>query len=243
MQKYIKMGRLFIYFSLLIMFIFVSKDAKSQIISISTSVEFTDATGNTTTESTISASAPIVGHFSVEAENAEGWDVAYKWVFTYMNVALLTRYGNETEYTFTDFGEHKVHCEATFSRINPYSGQKEIVELSTIDNPYTISPLQSILEMPNAFSPNGDGTNDIYKPKSGYQSIIEFHGYIFNRHGQKLYEWTNPEDGWDGTFNGKDVKDGVYFCLVKAKGADGRVFEIKRDVNLMRGFTTEENIY
>jgi len=95
------------------------------------------------------------------------------------------------------------------------------------------------LEFPNAFSPNGDGKNDIYKAKEGYRSIVEFHGYIFNRWGQKLYEWTDPAGGWDGTFKGSDVKQGVYFALIKAKGADGHEYNIKKDVNLLRGYTEE----
>ena len=80
---------------------------------------------------------------------------------------------------------------------------------------------------------------DRYKAKDGYQSLIEFHAYIFNRWGQKLYEWTDPAGGWDGKYKGNDVKDGVYFVLVKAKGADGRKFNIKKDVNLLRGFTED----
>ena len=107
---------------------------------------------------------------------------------------------------------------------------------STAD-PISVSISESKLEMPNAFSPNGDGINDIYKAKDGYQSLVEFHAYIFNRWGQKLFEWTDPSQGWDGTYNGKDVKQGVYFVLVKAKGADGRTFTIRRDVNLLRGYT------
>ena len=98
----------------------------------------------------------------------------------------------------------------------------------------------SVLLMPNAFSPNGDGINDIYKPKEGYQNIKEFHAYIYNRWGQKLFEWSDPATGWDGTYKGKPVKEGVYFCLVKAKGADGKTYQIKRDVNLLRGYTTEQ---
>lgn len=109
-------------------------------------------------------------------------------------------------------------------------------EFLTDDSPVTVTISESQLQMPNAFSPNGDGINDIYKAKSGYQSLVEFHGYIFNRWGQKLFEWRDPADGWDGTYKGKPVKDGVYFCLVKAKGADGKEYNIKRDVNLLRGY-------
>lgn len=108
------------------------------------------------------------------------------------------------------------------------------------DNTEETTKVSSLL-MPNAFSPNGDGINDIYKPKDGYRNIEEFHAYIYNRWGQKLYEWTDPATGWDGTYRGKQVKEGVYFCLVKAKGADGVVYNIKRDVNLLRGYTEEQN--
>ena len=68
---------------------------------------------------------------------------------------------------------------------------------------------------------------------------MEFHAIIFNRWGKKLYEWDDPAGGWDGTVGGKDVAQGVYFVLVKAKGADGKEYNIKRDVNLLRGYTEE----
>lgn len=96
--------------------------------------------------------------------------------------------------------------------------------------------LTSILVMPNTFTPNNDQINDVYKVKS-YQNIVEFRAYIFNRWGQKLYEWTNLEGGWDGTYRGNDVKQGTYFVLVKAKGADGQDYNIRKDVNLLRGYT------
>ena len=73
------------------------------------------------------------------------------------------------------------------------------------------------------------------------KSIVEFRAIVFNRWGQKLYEWTDPAGGWDGKFNGKDVAQGVYFVNVKAKGADGRNFHIKRDINLLRNFTETTN--
>ena len=101
--------------------------------------------------------------------------------------------------------------------------------------------LTSTLIMPNAFSPNNDKINDVYMVKN-YQNIVEFHAYIFNRWGQKLYEWTDLEGGWDGTYRGNDVKQGTYFVLVKAKGADGQTYNIRKDVNLLRGYTEGTSI-
>ena len=64
------------------------------------------------------------------------------------------------------------------------------------DNTEETTKVSSLL-MPNAFSPNGDGINDIYKPKDGYRNIEEFHAYIYNRWGQKLSMNgpTLPRDG------------------------------------------------
>lgn len=101
--------------------------------------------------------------------------------------------------------------------------------------------LTSNLIVPNAFSPNHDGINDVFKVKS-QQNIVEFHAYIFNRWGQKLYEWTNINEGWDGTYRGNDVKQGTYFVLVKAKGADGQTYNIRKDVNLLRGYSEGTSI-
>ena len=98
----------------------------------------------------------------------------------------------------------------------------------------------SKLTFPNAFSPNGDGKNDKFMAKE-CENIAEFHAYIFNRWGQKLFEWTDPTDGWDGTHNGNPVKEGVYFILCKAKGTDGQTFTIRKDVNLLRGYEETTN--
>ena len=93
----------------------------------------------------------------------------------------------------------------------------------------------SHIEIYNAFSPNGDNRNDVLRVKSSTGSV-EFRAIIFNRWGQKLYEWTDINGGWDGNVNGKPAKQGTYFVLVKAKGSDGQTHTIKRDVNLLRGY-------
>lgn len=189
--------------------------------------------------SNMSGNAPLVGRFQANPQNVGEYSANYEWRFTIdgESTPYLTRYEENTEYTFTKAGTHNIVVYATFINGNDTIAYTQ--EYWDEIGPMRVTISESKLEMPNAFSPNGDGINDIYKAKDGYQSIIKFHAYIFNRWGQKLYEWDDPAGGWDGKYNGKDVKQGVYFVLVKAKGADGRTFNIRRDVNLLRGYTEE----
>lgn len=90
--------------------------------------------------------------------------------------------------------------------------------------------------MPNAFTPNGDGVNDVFRVKESYQSIVSFEAMVFNRWGKKLYEWRTPDGGWDGKSGGSDVPDGAYYLVINARGADGKKYHIKKVINLLRGF-------
>ena len=158
------------------------------------------------------AQAPLTVRFAANPTETEG-DVGYEWRFTREGEEkpFMTRYEETTTYEFKQSGMTKVELYVTMA------GSDEAELTAT----FSISITNSMLEMPNAFSPNGDGVNDIYKAKENHKSIVEFHAYIFNRWGQKIYDWTDINGGWDGTWNGKDVKDGTYYVLVKAKGADG----------------------
>ena len=180
--------------------------------------------------------APLEVRFLANPENDEGWTAYYEWRFSREgeDTPYLIRYEQDTEYTFLEAGAHQIVLYATFTRGDDRVEYTE--EYWSTQTPIRISISDSMLEMPNAFSPNNDDKNNIYKAKK-YQSIVEFDAYIFNRWGQKLYEWHDPAGGWDGTYKGKDVAQGVYYVLVKAKGADGRRFNIKRDVNLLRGYS------
>ena len=183
-----------------------------------------------------SGSAPLTVTFNANAENYSGWTSYFEWRFTHEEdqTPYMIRYEENTTYTFTKAGTHYVTLFATFTQGNDTIAFEQDYwdEVGAM----TISTSESKLDMPNAFSPNGDGINDVYKAKEGYQSLTEFHAYIFNRWGQKLFEWTDPSEGWDGTYKGKPVKQGVYFVLVEAKGADGRKYNIRKDVNLLRGY-------
>ena len=63
--------------------------------------------------------------------------------------------------------------------------------------------------IPNAFSPDFNGFNDEFKPFSNCE-VSDYSIKIFNRWGALVFETTNIDFGWDGTFNGRLVTEGVY---------------------------------
>lgn len=189
--------------------------------------------------------APLEVTFRANPTNMGSHTPSYEWHFHKQSTHeeddkgdFLVRYEEETVYRFVESGTFDV------TLICRLSDTGELVDSATV----VVAISESRLEFPNAFSPNDDGTNDKYGAKgvndpdspNHWKSIVDFHAYIFNRWGQKLYEWHDPAGYWDGKFNGTPVKEGVYYVLVKAKGADGRVYNIRKDVNLLRGYNDTE---
>ncbi|MEM9823564.1 MAG: gliding motility-associated C-terminal domain-containing protein, partial [Bacteroidota bacterium] len=93
----------------------------------------------------------------------------------------------------------------------------------------------NILEVPNVFSPNGDGTNDRLElfPTPSIQEIISYR--IFDRWGALIYQTTNISDSWDGTFQGSPLPSGVYVFMIEMHcEIDGSVIVKSGDVTLIR---------
>ena len=89
------------------------------------------------------------------------------------------------------------------------------------------------IEIPNVFTPNEDGKNDVFTIKSS--GVKEISLQIFNRWGTKLYEFTGAKASWDGLApNSSKVPEGTYFFFVKATGFDGQEIEKHGTVNLFR---------
>ncbi len=87
--------------------------------------------------------------------------------------------------------------------------------------------------VPNAFSPNGDQANDVYKIRTNCNAT-NFVMSIYNRYGQRVFTTQSPDKGWDGTFNGEAMDVGTYFYYIKFKGPRGDDFERKGDLILLR---------
>lgn len=97
---------------------------------------------------------------------------------------------------------------------------------------YTVAIGTSALECPNVFSPTStEGVNDEWRVS--YKSIVEFQCHIFNKWGVKMCELSDPSQGWDGKYKGKFVKSGTYYYVIQARGADGRKYNLKGDINII----------
>ncbi len=89
------------------------------------------------------------------------------------------------------------------------------------------------LLIPNAFSPNNDGQNDIFKIcNMTNEKLIDFK--VFNRWGTILFRTTDPKQGWDGTSKGQMQPIGVYGYVIRIGYSDGYVETYKGTVTLIR---------
>lgn len=87
--------------------------------------------------------------------------------------------------------------------------------------------------IPTAFTPNGDGLNDVFSAISvGIRSTEWFR--VYNRYGQVIFETKDPSQGWNGTFKGKQQDPGTFTWMIRGTGNNNRVIEMKGTVVLVR---------
>ena len=87
--------------------------------------------------------------------------------------------------------------------------------------------------VPNAFSPNGDGMNDIFKPiPVGIVSTELFR--VFNRYGVIMFETSRYMNGWDGNYKSIPQPVGNYVWVLKGRGRNGKTIEMSGNVVLVR---------
>jgi gliding motility-associated-like protein len=79
------------------------------------------------------------------------------------------------------------------------------------------------LWVPNSFSPNDDGLNDVFKPEA--QKIRDYELTIYNRWGELVFQSAKLSEGWDGTFDGKQAQTGVYLYQIvyKLRNEEGTI--------------------
>jgi gliding motility-associated-like protein len=101
------------------------------------------------------------------------------------------------------------------------------------DTLHVIVDKRDNLFVPSAFSPNGDGKNDVFKVTNlSFQRIMEFR--VFNRWGQEVFNTNDHRRGWDGTWEGKPQEMGTYSYLIRVAYPDGFVETYKGETTLIR---------
>jgi gliding motility-associated-like protein len=93
--------------------------------------------------------------------------------------------------------------------------------------PYCIKPME-------AFTPNGDGINDVWLVTNGTGCLDKAKAQVFNRYGAKVYEANDYKNNWNGTYNGKPLPDGTYFFVITYKLINGKDEYLKGNVTILR---------
>ena len=117
----------------------------------------------------------------------------------------------------TNFDITEVYDEATIYDINLFV-RNQYGCLDSINQTLTVNS-KPFYYIPNSFTPNGDGFNDVFKVESEGFNFVNM--IIFDRWGQKVYSTSDITKGWDGTNKGIEVKQGAYVWLIKYKDEEG----------------------
>ena len=185
------------------------------------------------TEVKLSGSAPL----NIELINyASPAAFFYNWCISNdkeFNNCYINTSTKDFRYTFDTHGTYYLKSEITNSQMS-----EDSLKNCMVTNTIIVEVLNSKLDVPNVFSPNGDGVNDEFKV--AYQSLTTFRARVYSIHGRLLHEWTDPAKGWDGTIGGNPAAEGTYYYVIEATGddydEDGKQikYKLKGDINLLR---------
>jgi len=177
-----------------------------------------NAENGETTELDGSAPAEIhfKGHGNDPVANFYTWHI-YKT--TDMDNAIVRYTDQDIKFIFKDAGQYivKLQVEDRTSFCSDTTSIQFFIEDFELERP------------PNILVLNGT-----HKFKIKYKSIIKFKCTIFNRWGNKIYEWRDPNEGWDGRHNGREVTPGVYFYVIEAEGPGGKKHVKSGDINVLK---------
>jgi len=98
-------------------------------------------------------------------------------------------------------------------RVTAY--KKNNNSITSTSNYARVEPLMNVY-IPNAFTPNGDGINDTFGIKG--EGSFQYNLVVFNRWGEKVFESTNPNQQWDGTYKNRPAQQGEYVYQLLADG-------------------------
>lgn len=176
--------------------------------------------------------APPVANFTVDKNhfcpggcvnftNTSTGATGYSWTFYRGTQSHLSVETNPSKICYDTLGSYFVLLTAVNSQGTPDTAGLWIVVDSC-----------PVLDIPSAFSPNGDKHNDYFRVVGS--KITKVQVFIYDRWGQLIYEIKDRGDKWDGNYNGKPEPVGVYAYYLEATMSDGSIVKKKGNVTLLR---------
>lgn len=147
------------------------------------------------------------------------------------DTVVLSAFAANTNYLWNDNSN-----ETTLSVIEPglYWVKVELENCYNTDSiQFEFKGCEVALQMPNIFTPNGDGINDFFEPMK-IIGIEDATIHVYNRWGQKLFESQTASNGWSGKTRGLDCSVGTYFYVVNYSDIYGQVNTLSGSVTLIR---------
>jgi len=144
---------------------------------------------------------------------------------------------NTTSTTYIDDVQGAAYTSGMFDYyVNAVEGNGNLYGFADTSRSNTVEALQKPkLYVPSAFNPKStEPKNRTFYPVGVFINSQDYTFIIYNRWGEKLFETTEINRGWDGTFKGTDSPQGVYTYYVKFTTSDGREFEKRGTVTLIR---------
>jgi gliding motility-associated-like protein len=160
-----------------------------------------------------------------------------------------------TEITFTNQSQGAINYTWSVGGLDTFSSSNLIYEFAQEANEYQVClyisnsngctdevcNLVIIKEelnvfIPNAFTPDFNNTNEIFKPVLKLDMVDEYSFEIYDRWGEKIFKTNDPTEGWDGTVQGKStlVQTGVYIYKVKVRDTNNKYHNYIGSVNLIK---------
>ena len=172
-----------------------------------------------TTDFNVSPQPPIENR-PVYFYNSSLGAVQYKWIFG----------DGDTLITNKDTTVNHLYNNSIYYRVGLISYNNFVcTDTMWKDVQALVNPL---FDVPNAFTPNGNGVNDIIYVK-GF-GIAQMNWQIYNRWGVKMFETEDLHTGWDGTYNGKLQPQEVYHYILAIQTTDGKKYNKSGDITLIR---------
>ena len=188
---------------------------------IDTSAYFTLTVSPNPTSSFTYSPNPTVPNTAVSFLNTAIGGTRYKWLFGDGDSLFTIRPDTVVQHLYNASGTFNA-CLVTYNNAGCIDTSCQSIQITIVNG----------LDVPNAFSPNGDGRNDKVSVR-GY-GISKMTWSIYNRWGTRVYIGTDPNEGWDGTYKGRLQPQDVYHYTLLVEFSGKEKITKKGDITLLR---------